>query len=227
MTLGDLRSNIRLMGDQPRKMITHNDQTLSLSQWASKLNTGYHTLHNRVRSGWSDEDVIETPIRQRSIKVERGYLCNICGTSDVSLLIKKFDKNKQHAGYYRRCRSCEQERWYEWRANPSNLCRVIYKDISQRNRLLGTVGDLTIGDIAVVIKDGCSYCGEAHLRMTLDRIDNSTGYIKANVTSACIRCNLTRNSMPYEAWLCVAKGMKEAREKKLFGEWRAKPPRAT
>jgi hypothetical protein len=55
--------------------------------------------------------------------------------------------------------------------------------------------------------------------MTLDRIDNDKGHTEDNVVPACIRCNYTRRSMPYEAWLVVAKGMREARERGLFGEW--------
>jgi len=55
--------------------------------------------------------------------------------------------------------------------------------------------------------------------MTLDRIDNDKGHTQDNVVPACIRCNYARRSMPYEAWLVVAKGMREAREQGLFGDW--------
>jgi hypothetical protein len=55
--------------------------------------------------------------------------------------------------------------------------------------------------------------------MTVDRIDNNKGHLLTNVVPACLRCNLARGDMPYEAWLCLVPGLKEAREKGLFGAW--------
>jgi len=56
--------------------------------------------------------------------------------------------------------------------------------------------------------------------MTLDRKDNDVGHVKDNVVPACVRCNYTRGDMPFDAWLVVAAGMRQAREKGLFGDWR-------
>ena len=70
-----------------------------------------------------------------------------------------------------------------------------------------------------MITQPCSYCLDTEAKMTLDRIDNTIGHTQANVVPACLRCNVTRGSMPYEAWKVVSLGMKSARELGLFGAW--------
>ncbi len=95
---------------------------------------------------------------------------------------------------------------------------IVY-DSRKSDKKFGRDNDITKEFVFNTIKNGCSYCGETNIRMTLDRIDNNIGHLQSNVVSACIRCNLARRAMPYEAWLVVAKGMKEARELGLFGSW--------
>jgi len=85
---------------------------------------------------------------------------------------------------------------------------------------------LTKGFIAEQVAKGCLYCGESEIRMTLDRICNEKGHTQDNVMPACIRCNYTRRDMPHEAWLVVAKGMREAREAGLFNGWTGRVKRA-
>lgn len=55
--------------------------------------------------------------------------------------------------------------------------------------------------------------------MSLDRIDNLKPHNQNNVNPSCVRCNLTRGDMPYEAWLFISPKIREAREKGLFGDW--------
>ena len=85
--------------------------------------------------------------------------------------------------------------------------------------------DMTRPFIRELIKDGCLYCGETTLRMTLDRIDNTQGHIKTNVVPACVRCNLLRRDMPYAAWLILVPNVKQAREQGAFGAWIPGPHR--
>lgn len=77
----------------------------------------------------------------------------------------------------------------------------------------------TVEFVTQMIAQGCIYCGETQIRISLDRIDNSKGHTIDNVVPACIRCNLLRRDMPYAPWLFVAHGMREAREKGLFEDW--------
>lgn len=140
-----------------------------------------------------------------------------------------------------RCRACDLERVKKYqkahpeqtkkthdrfaardrdhRANGLRTEWFIYSDSRGSDRKSGYTNDLTKDFIRDAIKDGCQYCGETTIRMTLDRIDNTKGHTMDNVVPACIRCNYARRSMPYDAWLVVAKGMKEARESGLFGTW--------
>jgi hypothetical protein len=100
-----------------------------------------------------------------------------------------------------------------------DVVTTIKVDARSSDRKSGLENDLTKEFIAAEIAKGCAYCGESTVRMTLDRIDNTKGHTQDNVVPACIRCNYTRKDMPYEAWLIVAKGMQEARERNLFGGW--------
>jgi hypothetical protein len=96
---------------------------------------------------------------------------------------------------------------------------AIVHDSKRRDKENQLENDLTHEFVLSAIKDGCRYCGENSIRMTLDRIDNSRGHLQSNVVPACIRCNLIRKHMPYEAWLVVAKGVREAKELGLFQTW--------
>lgn len=116
-----------------------------------------------------------------------------------------------------------QRRWKEKlkfrRRNGIDVAYFILQDSRGIDRKKGLRNDLTLELIEKKIKRGCSYCGEAKLRMTLDRIDNAKGHSKENVRAACIRCNYARGNMPYAAWLCLVEGMRQARLKGLFGTW--------
>lgn len=43
-------------------LLTYKGETLTIAEWASKININPSTLSNRKRSGWSDEECIETPL---------------------------------------------------------------------------------------------------------------------------------------------------------------------
>lgn len=45
-------------------LITANGETHNLQQWANILGTTHNALENRYRRGWSDEKIINTPIRK-------------------------------------------------------------------------------------------------------------------------------------------------------------------
>lgn len=107
----------------------------------------------------------------------------------------------------------------QMRAAGIDVARFILREARRSDRLRGRVCDLTKDQIESLISRGCSYCGETGLRMTLDRIDNSGGHTLDNVVPACIRCNYARRDMPYEAWLCLVEGMRQARELGLFKAW--------
>jgi hypothetical protein len=45
------------------RLLTHNNQTLCVAEWAEKLGIKPHTLYRRMNNGWADEKVITTPVR--------------------------------------------------------------------------------------------------------------------------------------------------------------------
>lgn len=108
----------------------------------------------------------------------------------------------------------------ENRKNPEFRAKFLFEDCRNSDRKrFRTKNDLTIDFIKSLIINGCIYCGEIKIQMSLDIIDNSKPHYKNNVNSSCIRCNLIRNSMPYEAWLIIIPSIRISREKKLFDNW--------
>jgi hypothetical protein len=119
--------------------------------------------------------------------------------------------------YRRRNLKADADRSASYRQKNPDLAILI--DSRRSDKRAGRENSLTRDFIAEQISKGCDYCGETELRMTLDRIDNAKGHTQSNVVPCCIRCNYTRRAMPYEAWLVVAKGMREARGLNLFNGW--------
>lgn len=105
------------------------------------------------------------------------------------------------------------------RADPADVATFVTRDCKKADKRRGLENDLDRDFVLGLVSAPCVYCGEDKLRMTLDRVDNALGHTKANVVGACMRCNFTRGAMPYEAWLCVVPGMRQAREAGLFGTW--------
>lgn len=142
-------------------------------------------------------------------------ICNQCKCKEeIQRRIKKFgtSNNPKHV-------KASQKKYSLMRKNGEQTERWIWEDSRKSDKKKGLENNLTKDFIKNQIEKGCSYCGESSIRMTLDRIDNSKGHTEDNVVPACIRCNYVRRNMPYEAWVVVAKGMKEAREKNLFNDW--------
>lgn len=132
---------------------------------------------------------------------------------------RKFKPKEELLETRRKNHAARRERLRYMRKHNLNTAQFIYTDSKSSDRKKGLKNDLNQEFIKKLIDHPCSYCGETSLRMTLDRIDNSIGHIRTNVVAACIRCNYVRRDMPYEAWLCIAPAMTEARKKGLFKNW--------
>jgi len=144
--------------------------------------------------------------------------------------IGKFRPLRRNSPYRRRiCTACYGKVYWQRHKDKLNVQRsqyrknnpaqAIYSDTRAVDRKKGRANDLTKEFIAESISKGCSYCGEASIRMSLDRIDNSKGHTVDNVVPACIRCNTIRGSMPYDAWLRIAPAIRKTRKAGLFGSW--------
>jgi hypothetical protein len=135
---------------------------------------------------------------------------------------------KAGKGSYRHhiCKSCWSEvgqvkygQEKNERRDPAFRAKYVIRDAIRMDRGSGIPVDLTLDWVQMELAKGCSYCGGTDIKMTLDRIDNSKGHHKDNVVPACIRCNFIRKTMPYQAWLCLVPGLKEAQRRGLFEDW--------
>ena len=152
---------------------------------------------------------------------------------------------KQHrrGHFYKRCTQCESHyrrqhpnrptkqardnaRQRDSRRSKEHVDRWICVESRSSDRKHGRDNDMTREFIRELIRNGCNYCGDTSIRMTLDRIDNTVGHVKSNVVAACVRCNLVRRDMPFDAWLILASSMRTAREKGFFGNWMPAPRKA-
>ena len=139
------------------------------------------------------------------------HLCKSCWTR-YTLEVRSTESQKKR-------NDREQKKHKERRKLGINTARYVFQDSKNSDRKRGLENDLNKSFVAAMLDKPCAYCGDTSIRMTLDRIDNTRGHVQSNVVPSCIRCNYARRTMPYEAWLVVSKGMREAREAGLFGEW--------
>ncbi len=157
-----------------------------------------------------DKPKEDFPNRTSGGKTYLHSFCRICKNAER----KKYAKNEppEYSRNYQRAR----------RLDPAKRPYHILIDSRKNDKKKGFENDLDLEFITSAIEKPCAYCGEGAILKSLDRIDNLLGHLKTNVVVSCKRCNLTRGNMPYEAWLCVAEGMRVARERRLFGEWDGK-----
>jgi hypothetical protein len=170
--------------------------------------------------------------------------CKECGGTepDVTFYIKKEGER-----YYYRfiCMECEAKRKKEFpkfreekkrgdrkrsgdknkkkRRDPRYRAQIIVKDYKSYDKKKKRDNDLTVEFVKSLISNGCSYCGDTELQMSLDRIDNNLGHLQSNVNAACRRCNWLRRDMPYEAWMRLVPAIRETAKEGLFGDWHAGP----
>lgn len=163
-------------------------------------------------------------------------VCKKCGLSKP---VTSFGITGKGRHRRRVCHKCNQTPWgkktveqvrakreYIKKRRQNNPAQTILTDCRHSDRKSGFgKNDLDLLFVQKTISNGCSYCGDVSIRMTLDRIDNSIGHTRTNVKSCCIRCNYLRGSMPYPAWLAIVASVRFAREHGLFGSWRSTPIR--
>src|SRR5271166_2279585 len=127
------------------------------------------------------------------------HLCKACFNLYTS---ERRNSTQNTLGVYdRRKKKLSEER----QSDPARLLANGYRKWDKQH---GFVPDIDKDFVREMIKRGCYWCGATYeeIRIGLDRIDNRLGHTKVNVNPACVRCNLTRKDMPYEAWLLVAQG---------------------
>jgi hypothetical protein len=154
--------------------------------------------------------------------------CKSChrGTDLVS-----FEKTR--SGFRKECCYCRRQKkgvsrervnFLKRRQRRENRITHLMRDCrASDKKKFGVGNDLTREFVEIIIKNGCKYCGETEVLMTLDRIDNKYPHTMSNVNASCLRCNYVRGSMPFEAWAFLVPFVRKAREAGLFGSWRSNP----
>ena len=163
----------------------------------------------------------------------------ICIACEKEKAITSF---KLYKGLYRanKCYSCqfsvrklrnpeffkEKDRKYAAKIRAEKPYKIILKDTKGSDRRKG-LGDNDLNEefVEKLVKQGCLYCGENKILITLDRMDNLKPHNQDNVNPCCIRCNLLKRDMPYEAWKSFIPVVRKVREENLFGDWLSKPIR--
>ena len=115
------------------------------------------------------------------------------------------------------CKNCHNRKTVlGMKYRPTNEALGRYKQNANKR---GYGFDLDLDFVKNEFSKPCTYCGETEILLTLDRKNSSLGYLKDNCVACCIRCNLVKADMPYEAWLLIADAMRNARVLGLFGSW--------
>lgn len=155
------------------------------------------------------------PLDEMAHRRKKGLLVarSVCRTCHAD--IKKAARQADPVGTRARDLQARQR----FRYAPEKRHLVICQDAKRSDRKRGLANDLDHAFVLDLISRGCHHCGETRILMTLDRIDNDIGHVRANVVPACVRCNFLRRDMPHAAWLVVAQGMRQARVQGLFGDW--------
>lgn len=64
--------NVQQRNRRSCRYISHNNETLSLVEWAERLGCKYSTLRMRLEKGWSVERTLTTPVEFRRQRAKRG-----------------------------------------------------------------------------------------------------------------------------------------------------------
>lgn len=148
----------------------------------------------------------------------------------IACSVKKHRDNFKHR--HKICNDCDvttykklksvarSEKQKEDRKNPKNRAYYIIADSKASDKRKGFETDLTEEFVNKCIEAGCAYCKTLTSKMSLDRIDNTKGHIKNNVTACCVRCNFIRKNMPIQAWNFLVPHIAEATKLGLFDEWK-------
>src|SRR4029077_12048153 len=102
------------------------------------------------------------------------------------------------------------------RKNGEKTDQFMMKQCRARDKKAGRQTDMDLEFLQEMLQYPCKYCCQVSSRMTLDRIDNSLGYLRTNVNPCCIRCNYVRRDLPYEVWSMIVPGIKLATEQGML-----------
>ncbi len=130
------------------------------------------------------------------LQVSFSTLCKTCSNKENVIRVKK--ARKENPDYVRTC--------MYWK----------------RSKRMGVKSDLKLRDVRMMLRCPCYYCGTSDSIITLDRKDSMDGYTRKNTVPCCLRCNMIKSDMPWEAWQKLIPAVKNVAKLGLFGRWKEK-----
>lgn len=110
------------------------------------------------------------------------------------------------------------------RRDPGAKAAVWFFQTKNRDKRKHVAFDLSLDNVKNMFNSKCAYCGHAGvLEMSIDRINTQGGHTTDNVVPCCIVCQFIRRDMPLAAFRLLVPGIKQARERGLFGRWNGRP----
>ena len=135
-----------------------------------------------------------------------------------------FYKSKRRNGLSYTCRQCHRSAMKGYKHIEGTYAYKYrrFDRVKRRAKEKGLAFELTVDDYwGVKASSSCVYCGMDSDDMTIDRSDNSKGYIKSNVVPACPICNdLKSDRFNYEEMLEIGKVVAKMKNRvnKLHGD---------
>ncbi|CAH6420233.1 Hypothetical protein MVR_LOCUS74 [uncultured virus] len=86
-----------------------------------------------------------------------------------------------------------KRRYEAHRAKPERA----FKSYQKKCTKIGRVFELTLEQFAELVTASCYYCNDPYTKLikSVDRIDSQLGYTIDNVVTACIKCNVMKNTL--------------------------------
>lgn len=142
----------------------------------------------------------------------------ICQKCESSQNLFRVNKNKGRTLISSLCISCKPRNRGSKKNKPIAKPVSLQSSIRRRSKKFGHSITYSTDEIRNFLSLPCEYCGRAS--SGLDRKDSSMSYERENIVPCCTRCNMIKNSMPYEAWTALVPAVRDANEKGLFGSWK-------
>jgi formate-dependent nitrite reductase cytochrome c552 subunit len=116
-----------------------------------------------------------------------------------------------------KCKLCHNRISREYtKNNPDVRALSNYRESDKRR---GLTNDLTRDFVREALSKPCHYCLRKFKRMTLDRMNNNIGHVMTNIVTCCSMCNMLKRDLPYEAWMLMVPGLRQACERGLLDHW--------
>jgi hypothetical protein len=183
------RETMRLQGIQTRHLLPHKRLAIEGKRFGRLI-------------------AIESIKRGKFVKWK--CLCD-CGT------IKYIGTSLLIAGKTKSCGCLRSEIHRRGNLPGESAMKKLYRAYRGHCKKVNRQFDLTIQQFNIITKQRCYYCGEEPFATVkgagngdysyngIDRIDSMQGYVKENIVASCKHCNIAKQRMSQQEFLCLVK----------------------